>query len=638
MSIIGLTSPIRHNLLNLQEIAKDVAATQNILATGMKVSSPLSNPSAYYTAANLNNRAADLNSLLDSISLSVETLKNVSNSIDKSIDFLKQAKALANQALFGKPTIDPDEPPTPPTPPPPPGSVELTESSLADIMTDNGIKGTVVKSQAQLLDALRNAREGDTIVIWGEIVMDNKVMSLSKGITIAGAQTILKDEGLQNNFHVESENTGKLVFNVNAAGLSDGGSAVIYTQENTRISDITINYNSTKKTNVIQNEGFKGVVLESMNVNVNNTDKSGANINIINNNVNLGEITMRGDNRFSLTGENISWDVVRGAWSAKFTLEDSANLYVKNLGTINGGANYIKGTINSYNSTNMASNASVFEISGTINVYNSTRPTLFLNLHLTIKANAILNIVDTTGTVLKLLDNNKSLTFEKDANISYTTDDKTKIWLSETAGKETTPSIDFIDGNTLDKPPYNWSLAVIDALDLDSGEDDTEQANYNKVSKLYNEILKQYEALINDSYYNGINLLKGENLRIIFNENHDSFLDIQGVDLSIKKLGINTKTWLDKDEIANSITELDQSINELRDTSAMFSIYYSVTNTRETFIRNITNVLNEGADKLILADMNKASAEVLALETRNILAVNSLSLANQAAQAILKVF
>ena len=49
-------------------------------------------------------------------------------------------------------------------------------------------------------------------------------------------------------------------------------------------------------------------------------------------------------------------------------------------------------------------------------------------------------------------------------------------------------------------------------------------------------------------------------------------------------------------------------------------------------------MLEEGADKLTLADMNQESANMLALQTAQQLAVNSLSLASRSAQSILKLF
>jgi flagellin-like hook-associated protein FlgL len=50
------------------------------------------------------------------------------------------------------------------------------------------------------------------------------------------------------------------------------------------------------------------------------------------------------------------------------------------------------------------------------------------------------------------------------------------------------------------------------------------------------------------------------------------------------------------------------------------------------------NTLQEGADKLTLADMNKEGASMLALQTQQALAVNSLRLASQASQGVLRLF
>ena len=50
------------------------------------------------------------------------------------------------------------------------------------------------------------------------------------------------------------------------------------------------------------------------------------------------------------------------------------------------------------------------------------------------------------------------------------------------------------------------------------------------------------------------------------------------------------------------------------------------------------NNLQTGADKLTLADMNEEAANMLALQTRQQLGVNSLSMASQAAQSVLQLF
>ena len=65
---------------------------------------------------------------------------------------------------------------------------------------------------------------------------------------------------------------------------------------------------------------------------------------------------------------------------------------------------------------------------------------------------------------------------------------------------------------------------------------------------------------------------------------------------------------------------------------------YSIITSRQDFTENLINILTEGADKLTLADMNEESANMLALQTRQQLAINFLSLTSQAAQSIMKLF
>ncbi len=99
MSEIQLTSSMRSNLLSLQNTQNLMDTTQNRLSTGLKVNSALDNPSAFFTASSLNNRASDLNSLLDDIGQGIQTLKTADEGIQALTDLAEQAKGLANQAL-----------------------------------------------------------------------------------------------------------------------------------------------------------------------------------------------------------------------------------------------------------------------------------------------------------------------------------------------------------------------------------------------------------------------------------------------------------------------------------------------------------------------------------------------------------
>jgi len=96
---ISISASMRSNLLALQNTALLQDMTQEKLATGKKVNSALDNPSSYFTAQSLNNRASDLSGRLDGIGQALQTLKAADKGIQAVTALVTQAKALANNSL-----------------------------------------------------------------------------------------------------------------------------------------------------------------------------------------------------------------------------------------------------------------------------------------------------------------------------------------------------------------------------------------------------------------------------------------------------------------------------------------------------------------------------------------------------------
>src|ERR1700748_19898 len=99
MSSIVLSASVRQNLLSLQSTASLLATTQNDLATGNKVNSALDNPTNYFTAQSLNNRASDISNLLDSIGNGVQVLQAANTGITSLQSLVASAQSIANQVL-----------------------------------------------------------------------------------------------------------------------------------------------------------------------------------------------------------------------------------------------------------------------------------------------------------------------------------------------------------------------------------------------------------------------------------------------------------------------------------------------------------------------------------------------------------
>lgn len=177
-----------------------------------------------------------------------------------------------------------------------------------------------------------------------------------------------------------------------------------------------------------------------------------------------------------------------------------------------------------------------------------------------------------------------------------------------------------------------------------AGDTATSTVNVNtdrqKYAEQFNEIMRQIDKLAKDSGYKGINLLQMNTLTVIFNEDRSSQIEVKGTDASSVGLMLDeaVNNWQTNEDIETSIRQTEEAISSLRIMASDYGNYYSIVQNRQSFTKSLVNVLTEGADNLTLADMNEESANMLALQTRQQLAINSLSLASQAAQGVLQLF
>jgi flagellin len=196
----------------------------------------------------------------------------------------------------------------------------------------------------------------------------------------------------------------------------------------------------------------------------------------------------------------------------------------------------------------------------------------------------------------------------------------------------------------------------------------------------FREVFKQLNQLIKDTTYQGLNLLQATSakLSVQFSERTASTLNINGYNLTYSVTGkrtlftlsgilsggstlkfstlfavsaagfvgfsgINIATgvaslqttfqgYLDK-----GFNRLGSAIRRLQGFQAELGTYVSVLQTRAGFTKEYINTLNNGADKLVLADLNEEGANLTALQTRQQLGIQSLSIANQTQSAILQL-
>jgi len=157
----------------------------------------------------------------------------------------------------------------------------------------------------------------------------------------------------------------------------------------------------------------------------------------------------------------------------------------------------------------------------------------------------------------------------------------------------------------------------------------------------YNGIITQITTTAQDSSFNGINLLNGDNLKLTFNETGKSTLNIQGVTFDAAGLGlaslISGTDFLDNASANKALTLLGSASTTLRTEASALGSNLSIVQIRQDFSKNLINVLQTGASNLTLADTNEEAANSQALSTRQSIAVSALALANQSQQSVLQL-
>jgi flagellin len=171
--------------------------------------------------------------------------------------------------------------------------------------------------------------------------------------------------------------------------------------------------------------------------------------------------------------------------------------------------------------------------------------------------------------------------------------------------------------------------------------DPNSQATRANLVAQYNNVLAQINTTAQDASFNGINLLNGDTLKLVFNETGRSTLSIQGVTFDDAGLGLATLTagidFVDSNSANNVLTALNSASTTLRSESSALGSNLSIVQIRQDFNKNLINVLQTGASNLVLADTNEEAANSQALSTRQSIAVSALALANQSQASVLQL-
>lgn len=584
---IALTASMRSNLLSLKNTQKLFDSTQDKLSTGYKVNSAMDNPSSYFTAQSLNARADDLSTLLDSIGQAISTLQTADEGITSLQDFVSQAKSIANSA---RDTMNVSAKTT--------STIKFDKDNLKSQLVTSAIPNAAVNDSMII-------RYGDSTKLTGttNVKEDSKLSELGLEGTIAGgAYPGLTDAG---SIKIDGDEY-KLTFSGtdNKMTVTYGAKSVF------KITGISSDGKTYTMQDADGNEfSYTGTIAEATNgphpAAIGDTVTNAAAFSMT---VSEDGKTTAATSGLALTGTAADYAAATVTTTSKTstiniaqgqTVEDMANVIETMIGT------------------------KVFDVS--IEDSNLVFKTLdTTSVEVTGKIADVFGMDKGVEVKLEATDTAESLRQKIDAleGISAEFDENGKLVVKSAEGDDMV-----ISGALADK------LGISGAVTNGSNE----RATY---AKQFDSVLKQIDELVQDTSYKGINLLKGDNLTVVFNESRTSTLELKGVTFDSTGLGFtqSANEWKHTDDIDTALDQITKATSTLRAQASEFGQNLSTVQIREDFTENMINNLTTGADKLTLADANEEAANLLALQTRQSLATNSLSLASQSAQSVLKLF
>ena len=163
----------------------------------------------------------------------------------------------------------------------------------------------------------------------------------------------------------------------------------------------------------------------------------------------------------------------------------------------------------------------------------------------------------------------------------------------------------------------------------------------------FNELRTQITNLANDSEFQGLNLVNStaSSLTVNFSTSTTSTLTISGVDIRVDQgtavTGLTVAAAANFSLTSNidaALSQVEADITTLRGNASTLGSNVALLQTRLDFTANYVNVLEEGAGKLTLADLNEEGANLVALQTRQQLGIQALAFAGQTEQSVLALF
>ena len=153
----------------------------------------------------------------------------------------------------------------------------------------------------------------------------------------------------------------------------------------------------------------------------------------------------------------------------------------------------------------------------------------------------------------------------------------------------------------------------------------------------------QIASVTSNADFNGINLLKtgAAGFQALANAQGSSTLTVGAEVLALGGANVSVATTQSIDTLTKataSLTAVNNSIDKVSASLARLGTKSKALTTHLNFVSKLTDALEAGVGNLVDADLAKESAKLQALQTKQQLGVQALSIANQTPQLVTSLF
>ena len=154
-------------------------------------------------------------------------------------------------------------------------------------------------------------------------------------------------------------------------------------------------------------------------------------------------------------------------------------------------------------------------------------------------------------------------------------------------------------------------------------------------------IRTQIGTVVANASFNGMNLLDGTatgGFKALANAKGSSTIDAASQTMTLAALSIDASVLTDTTTAGAALTAVDAAISKVSGQLAKLGTSSKAFATHNTFVGKLQDALESGVGNLVDADLAKESARLQALQTKQQLGVQALSIANSSTSMLLGLF